>query len=56
MTTVNHPSVLRIYAAIFESPPRDPVSGEPIISAEARAAAAKALRYQAEALDRLKEY
>ena len=56
MTAINHPSVLRIYAAIFESPPRDPLTGKLMVSAEACAAAAKALRYQAEALDRLKEY
>lgn len=49
------PSILRKYATMFEKPMRDAV-GKLIVPSEACSAAARALRFQAEALDRLKEY
>ena len=50
------PRMMRLYAAIFEDPQRDPVSGKFLIPSAACMAAARALRFTADALERLTEY
>ena len=49
------PRTLRRYADMFETPMRDSV-GKLVVTSDACCAAAKALRFQADALERLTEY